>query len=202
MPAITSIKPQKDGKRVNIYLDGEYGFGLDLENFVKLGLKVEQEFTDEEIEKIIKKAEFQKVYDKILRFASLRPRSEKEYIGWLRKHKVHEKLHEELFNKLKYLEFLNDKKFAVWWIGQRQAFRPKSKRILSQELRLKGIKREIIDEVLSETKLDELGTAKKLLAKKKYLWERLNSREKRVKMSNYLVRNGFGWDVIREVLDM
>jgi len=202
MPAITSIKPQKNGKRVNIYLDGEYGFGLDLENFVKLGLKVEQEFTDEEIEKIIKKAEFQKVYDKILRFGSLRPRSEKEYRGWLRKHKVHEKLREELFNKLKYLEFLNDKKFAVWWIGQRQAFRPKSKRILSQELRLKGIKREIIDEVLSETKLDELGTAKKLLAKKKYLWERLNSREKRVKMSNYLVRNGFGWDVIREVLDM
>ena len=74
MPAITSIKPQKNGKRVNIYLDGEYGFGLDLENFVKLGLKVEQEFTDEEIEKIIKKAEFQKVYDKILRFGSLRPR--------------------------------------------------------------------------------------------------------------------------------
>ena len=73
MPIITSIKPQKNGKRVNIYLDEEFGFGLDLENFVKLGLKVEQKLSEDEVEEIVKKAEFQKVYDKILRFASLRP---------------------------------------------------------------------------------------------------------------------------------
>src|SRR4030042_45018 len=80
MSVITSIKPQKNNKRVNIYLDGKFGFGIDLENFVKLGLKVEQSLEDEEIKKIIKKAEFQKTYDYLLKFAMLRPRSEKEII--------------------------------------------------------------------------------------------------------------------------
>ena len=78
MPIITSIKPQKNNKRVNIYLDNEFGFGLDLENFVKFHLKVDQELTDEQITKIVKDAEFQKILDKLLRFAMLRPRSKKE----------------------------------------------------------------------------------------------------------------------------
>ena len=48
MPTITSIKPQRNQKRVNIYLDGKFGFGIDLENLVTLRLRVEQELTEEE----------------------------------------------------------------------------------------------------------------------------------------------------------
>src|SRR3990170_3150167 len=126
MPIITSIEPQKNNKRVNIYLDGKFGFGLDLENFVKLGLKVEQELSEKEVKEIIKQSEFQKTYDKILRFTSLRPRSEKEFRYWLKKHKVPKSIHEDLFNRLKRLDFLNDKKFAVWWVEQRLQFKFKS----------------------------------------------------------------------------
>jgi len=69
MPTVTSIKPQRNGKRVNVYLDGKFGFGIDLENYVTLGLKVEQELSEAEVETIIKKAEFQKTLDKLLKFA-------------------------------------------------------------------------------------------------------------------------------------
>ena len=201
MPIITSIKTQRNQKRVSIYLDYKFGFGLDLETFVKLGLKVEQELSEEKIEKIVKEGEFQQVYDKILRFGSLRPRSENEYIYWLRKHNVHKSFHEELFNRLKRLEFLNDKKFAAWWVDQRQAFRPKSARALRFELRGKGIDKDIIDEVLSETKVDEVQIAKRLIEKKKYMWEKLDDFTARKKMSEYLARRGFNWEVIRSVLD-
>lgn len=200
MPTITSIKPQKNQKRVNIYLDGKFGFGLDLENFIKFGLKVGQELNQDEMEKIIKKAEFQKTYDKILKFAALRPRSGKEFKDWIKRHKVHPSLHEELFNRLKRLDFLNDKKFALWWVGQRQTFRPKSKVVLEQELRLKGIEKKIIEEVFEELKIDEVVTAKKLLGKKNYLWENLSDFEARKKKAEFLRRMGFDWDVIREVL--
>ena len=200
MPTITSIKPQKNQKRLNIYLDGEFGFGLDLENFVKLGLKVEQKLTDLEVKEIVQKAEFQKVYDKILRFASIRPRSEKEFHSWLNKHRVHKSFQEDLFNRLKRLDFLNDKKFAIWWIDQRTQFRPKSKRILSQELKIKGVDREIIDEVLQEAHVDEFTAAKRILEKKKYMWERLKGFEKRVKISNFLSRKGYSWETIRKVV--
>ncbi len=201
MPAITSIKLQENKRRVNLFLDGRFGFGLDLETFVKHRLKVEQELSDEEVRKIIKESEFQNVYDKILKFAALRPRSEKEYRFWLKKHKVHKSLHQELFDRLKRLDFLNDKKFTVWWIEQRQQFRPKSKRILDQELRIKGIDKEIVDEVLGEEEVDEAFAARQILKKKKYMWKNLEGFKKRVKMSNFLARNGYSWDTIRKVVN-
>ncbi len=201
MADITQIKPQKNKKRVNIYLDGKFAFGLDLINYMKLGLKVGQEYSEDEIEEIVKKAEFQKTLDKLLRFATLRPRSEKEITTWLKKKKVHESIHKGLFNRLKRLDLLDDEKFAKWWVEQRQNFRPKSKRILKYELRSKGINNDTIENVLFEIEVDEVKIAKDILDKKKYKWERLKGFEKRRKMSEFLARKGFGWDVIKKVID-
>jgi len=200
MAIVTAIKPQKNNKRVNIYLDGKFGFGIDLENFVTLGLKVDQELTDEEITEIIKKAEFQKTLDKLLRFATLRPRSEKEIRDYFKRKRVHQSIWEELFNRLKRLELVDDAKFALWWVEQRQAFRPKPKRILSNELRTKGIKKEIIENVLAEVKIDEIKMARELLDKKAYKWHALPRRQAGQKMFQYLAGKGFGWEVIEKLL--
>jgi len=54
VPVITVISLQKSKNRVNIYLDGKFGFGIDLDNFVKLNLKVEQDLSEEEIETYLK----------------------------------------------------------------------------------------------------------------------------------------------------
>ena len=202
MPIITAIKPQKNKKRVNIHLDGKFGFGIDLENFVKLGLKVEQELPEREVEEIIKKAEFQKTYDKLVRFTTLRPRSEKEVNDWLRKYKVHKSIHKELFIRLKRLDLLDDRKFAQWWVEQRITFRPRGKRALSFELRQKGIDRDLINQILSEVKIDEQKIACQLLKKKKYKWEKLGKLKARKKMSEFLARKGFSWAVIKESIDV
>ena len=160
MPVITSIKQQKDKNRVNVYLDDKFGFGIDLDNFVLLHLKINQELTDKEIEEIVKKAEFQKTFDKLLRFAMVRPRSEKEIRDYFRRKKVHESLHVKLFEKLRHFELIDDEKFAKWWIDQRANFKPKPKRILIQELRIKGIDKEIIDKVMGVEVVDEEKMAK------------------------------------------
>jgi regulatory protein len=199
MSVITSIKQQKNKNRVNVYLDDKFGFGIDLDNFVLLHLKVDQELTEKEVEEIVKKAEYQKTLDKLLRFAMVRPRSEKEIRDYFRRKKVHESMHEKLFEKLKHLELLDDEKFAKWWVEQRQNFKPKPKRILNQELRIKGIDKETIDEVLSEEVVDEEKMAKELLAKKAYKWKSLEPREARQKMSQYLFGKGFSWDTIEKV---
>ena len=200
MPVITSIKQQKNKDRVNVYLDDKFGFGIDLDNFVLLHLKVDQELTEKEIEDIVKKAEFQKTLDKLLRFAMVRPRSEKEVTDYFRRKKVHESLHDKLLEKLKHLELIDDEKFAKWWIEQRQAFRPKPKRILDQELRIKGVDREIVQRILGEEDVDEEKMAKELIEKKSYKWKNLPTRESRQKKSQYLAGKGFSWDVIEKVL--
>jgi regulatory protein len=200
MPTITSVKPQKRKNRVNVYLDDKFGFGLELQTLLKHNLKVKQELSDEKIEKIVKESEFQTVYDKLLKFASLRPRSKKEFDTWLKKHKVHISLHKDLFNRLKHLDFLDDKKFAAWWVQQRQAFRPKSVRALRSELKSKGIDRKIIKEALNNEGVNEYAAAKKILYKKKYRWKKYQGFEKRVKMSNFLARKGYSWDTVKKVI--
>ena len=199
MPTITSIKQQKNKDRVNVYLDDEFGFGIDLDNFVLLHLKVDQELTEKEVEEIVKKAEFQKTLDKLLRFVMVRPRSEREVRDYFRRKKVHESLHEELFEKLKHLELIDDEKFAKWWVEQRQAYKPKPKRILNQELRIKGISKEVIDQVLGEEEVDEEKMARELIEKKAYKWKGLEPRLTRQKMSQYLAGKGFTWEVIERV---
>jgi len=200
VPVITSIKQQKNKGRVNVYLDDEFGFGIDLDNFVLLHLKVNQELTEKEVKEIIRKAEFQKSLDKLLRFAMVRPRSEKEFRDYYRRKEVHESLHKDLFEKLKHFELVDDVKFAKWWVEQRQNFKPKAKRVLQMELRQKGISKEIVDEILGSTIVDEEKMAKEILKKKSYKWKSLPTREARQKISQYLAGKGFSWDVIEKVL--
>lgn len=200
MPVITSIKQQKNKDRVNVYLDDEFGFGIDLDNFVLLHLKVNQVLSEAEVEEIVKKAEFQKTLDKLLRFATVRPRSEKEIRDYFKRKKHHISIYDALLEKLKHFELVDDEKFAKWWVEQRQEFKPKPKRVLIQELRIKGIDKEIIDKVLSEEEVDEEKMARELIEKKAYKWKNLPPREARMKMSQYLAGKGFSWDVIEKVI--
>ncbi len=200
MPIITSIKQQKAKNRVNVYLDGHFGFGIDLDNFVKLGLRVGQELTDAEVAEIVKKAEFQKNLDKVLRFATLRPRSEKEIRDYFKRKKYHISIYDSLLEKLKHFELLDDFKFAKWWVDQRQNFKPKPTRILKIELTQKGIVKEIIENVLGETKVDEEKMAKELIERKSYKWKNLEPRIAKQKMSQYLAGKGFNWEIIKNVV--
>jgi len=41
---------------------------------------------------------------------------------------------------------------------------------------------------------------RKLISKYKYKWEKISGLEKRKKVSEFLLRRGFGWEIIRKVL--
>lgn len=200
MPEVTLLKPQKNGKRVNVYLDGAFGFGIDLDNLVINHIKIGTLLTDEEVQKIIRKAEFQKTLDKLLRFATLRPRSEKEIDDYLKRKKVHESMWEDLFEKLKHFELLDDAKFAKWWVDQRLAFKKISGKVLKLELFKKGIDKEIIENVLEETPIDEEKMARELLERRAYKWDGLPEREAKQKKFQYLAGKGFNWEIVEKIL--
>ncbi len=202
MPVITSIKQQRNKNRINVYLDNKFGFGIDLDNFVLLHLKVGQTVTETELEQTVKKAEFQKTWDKVLKFATLRPRSEKEIQDYFKRKKYHISIYDSLLEKLRHFELLGDKKFAEWWVEQRIQFKSKSKRVIQMELRQKGVEKEIIDEVLGETKIDEEKMARELIEKKAYKWKGLDPRSARQKMSQYLAGRGFNWEIISKIVNL
>lgn len=195
MPIITSIKSQKNKNRVNIYLDNKFGFGIDLDNFVLLKLKIGQELTDNEITKIIKKSEFQKILEKLYKFATLRPRSVKEITDYLSRKKVSKVIWSDLFSPLKNYHLVDDTAFARWWVDQRQTYSPKSLRVLIQELRLKGISKEIIQDTLQDSQIDEKDIALSHLQKRRLHWQALPEEKRPQKMLEYLIRQGFTFEV-------
>ena len=201
MPFVTSVKPQKNNKRLNIFIDSKFSFGIDLDNFVKFKLKEGQEVSDNEIEKIIKASEFSKSLDKLIRFAMVRPRSEKEIKDYFKRKKVPTTLQEELFYRLKSLNLLDDLEFTKWWVEQRRDYSNKSKRQITFELKNKGVNKEIIDTVISEQPFDDNEMAYVLILKNEHKWVRFDTKIKKQKIAAYLSSKGFDWDNINYAID-
>ena len=168
---------------------------------------------------VLKEGEFQKIYDKVLRFLSFRPRSEKEIKDYLAKKGVGGQIKKMVIKKLKRVKLLDDKKFAWWWIEQREGFRPSGRRLLEQELRKKGVGRETVEEILTnffqkEKEKETWDTiaprfyssfeyklALKAAKKKLSRYQKLPPFKFRQKMGAFLSRRGFSWEVIKGVVD-
>lgn len=209
MPQITDIRPQTHlrrgyggQKRFNIFLDGKYAFSLPAESLIKAELKIDDHLSSQEIDNLIKENEFLKVYDRVLKFLSFRPRSEKELEDYFHRQAVGEKTKKMVLAKLKHLGFINDKEFARWWVEQRTVFRPKGKRAIEMELRQKGVPQEIItNNQLLISNSDERELAKRAVSKKLKVWENYPQEIIRKKLSAYLLRRGFSWETIEKVID-
>ena len=207
MSEVTAIEPQKKKPdRFNVFVDGKFAFGLDAETLVKSGLKVGQEVSEKEIEKLVFENETNKLVDKALRFLSFRPRSEREVRDRLRRklgkksQPSLDKVIDNVLNRLKHLDYINDEEFAKWWVGQRQTHSPRGSRLIRSELFQKGIAQEIIDKVLPEDEEGEVEQALKTAKKKLRSYQKLDPQEFKQKMGQYLARRGFGWEVVNETL--
>lgn len=204
MPQITRIVQQKDQNRVNVYLDGKFAFGITLESLLQNSLSVGKELTKEQIDSLKEQSSQDKIFARALRFVTSRPHSEKEIRLWFRRKKLDKDtgLQEKVLDRLKKLGLVNDLAFAKWWIEQRTTFRPKPERVMKQELRMKGIKDEIIEEALEDTETDtDIEIAKKLALKR---WERLKTLPGNVakqKLLQFLAGRGFSYDVARDAID-
>lgn len=200
MPEISAIEPQKRKRgRFNIFVDGEFAFGLDEATLVRENLKIGQKITEDKIQKLIEENEIGKILDKVYRFLSYRPRSEKEIKDYLKKKNVGLKVEEAVLVRLKKLKLVDDQEFARWWIDSRSKGKPKGKIVLQRELWQKGIEREIAQKLLG--KQDELTLAQKAAAKKLKSFKNLPRREFYQKMGAYLVRRGFEWETAKSVID-
>ncbi len=142
----------------------------------------------------------EKYLQKALKFISIRPRSQKEILDYLkRKIPRNLKLRNLVLKNLERLDLVDDQAFVLWWLDQRNTFRPKGKRALLQELRQKGIERELVENSLAD--LDELPLARRVALKKTKILDKLPYLERKQKLSAFLARRGFGWSIISKILD-
>src|SRR4030067_2768902 len=143
--------------------------------------------------------EFTTLFEKLVKFATLRPRSQKEITDYFQRKRVSSETQILLLAKLKSFGFVDDVDFTRWWVDQRLAFRQTGEKLLKNELRLKGISDETILSVFKEKDIvkDQKKIANEFMSKKINRYKQLPKNEFRKKVYGLLLRNGFDWDIAK-----
>jgi regulatory protein len=190
---ITALKVQKrNTQRVNVFLDGEFAFGLS--RIVAAWLQVGQQISEEEIAVLKAKETYEAAFQQTLVFLNYRPRSEAEVRRNLAEHQFLEVVISETIERLRRSELLDDQRFAQAWVENRSEFRPRSRRALQMELRQRGLAEQAIEEALEAIDDDELAYQAACKQARKYKeaeWPVF-----RTKMTNFLARRGFHYGAI------
>ncbi|MDZ4670438.1 MAG: RecX family transcriptional regulator [Phototrophicales bacterium] len=197
MAIVTALEVQKRNKeRVNVYLDGEFAFGLTLIEAAKL--RRGQTLTDAQIVDLRNDDEINKAYDHAVFFLGYRPRSTSE----VRKNLVDKGYSDEAIEaclmKLTEQTYLDDESFARYWVSNRSEFKPRGARALRMELRQKGIADTIISTVLEDQDMhDDAYRAAQTKARR---YRGKSQAEFKHKVGQFLARRGFDYRTSETIL--
>lgn len=193
---VTALKAQRAKDRVNVYLDGEFAFGLALIH--ALWLKIGQTLSDEDIAQLKAADTLEKAQQRAVNFIAYRPRTEREVRQRLKKAGADEETIISVVERLKGAGLLDDEAFGKAWVESRLRSNPRSRRMLAWELRQKGVGNEEVEAALEGVNDEEAAMR---AAKKR--WPRVQSlepRERKRKLMEFLARNGFDYQTIEFVI--
>lgn len=194
---ITDIKQQvRQQSRFSVFLGGKYAFSLSDSQIRLSGLTVGQEITEEDLVKWKVESNEGKVLDRTLRWLAIRARSEWELSDYLKRKEVNDDLAQKIINQIKDFGYINDKSFAESWVRNRRLLKSVSIKRLRQELYLKHIESDVVDEVLAEDETDDLSVLNELIEKKQHQARYQDEQ----KLIAYLARQGFYYGDIKEAL--
>ncbi len=199
---ITSIEPQKNRKdRVSIFVDGEFAFGLSLDALALLGLKKGDSVTAEQLAQWRETAIYDEAKTAAFTILARRIHSEKEVRQKLREKKFPAEIIEKVITRLYEMNLLNDAHFAGALVRDKLKRTPIGKSALKSKLFQKGIAKETIDDVLSETDLNSEELCTKAAERKlKTLAKEPDAQKRKQKLVQFLMRRGFEWETIRNTL--
>ncbi len=204
---VTGIERQKrHPDRVNLYLDGEFAFGLHQEVLLKAGLRKGDNLTPGDVEALKAREEFSLAKRKAHRLISYRMRSERELKSRLLAEEFDPATVDRVLEDLRNARLVDDAAFARAFVHDAQMRKPTGRRLLTQQLRLRGIAKEIVDETIGGRADPESEETLALAAARKYLRRSRPSGDARSRellrgrTARFLERRGFDWAVIRSVL--
>jgi regulatory protein len=153
---------------------------------------------------------YQTLLSSAFRYVSIRSRSEKELKTFLLQKakikKIEEKFVGEVFERMRELGYIDDKKFAESLLLSQTAGKPKGPRVIKQALKQKGISDEIVETVFLDsshlfTEESSYLLAQKALGKKGEQYKKLDPISCQRKVHDFLFRRGFSSSIIRRLVD-
>jgi regulatory protein len=136
-----------------------------------------------------------------VRFLGYRPRSAAEVLSYLTRRGYSTAVVEKTLEKLRSLNYVNDKTFARNWARSRSENRGHGPKRIEQELRTKGIGPVLIRETVCEVFApgEEAEKAKILLARR-FKNQKINDPKILRRAATFLQRRGYSADIIFDLL--
>ena len=202
MAVITKIESQKKNQdRVNIYVNNEFFMAIYTELVYSFNLKKGIEIDENNLKNLLKDEMYIKAKNKALNILSKADQSEKKI-----KEKLSSEFEEDTIDKvidfLKRNNFINDEILAQKIVNTNINLNKCGKNKIKQNLYIKGIDKNSIDDALSEIDDNIEYENAMYLAKKRY--NRIKNEDKRKiyqKISQHLAYKGFNYDIIKRVLN-
>jgi len=194
---ITALEPQKrNPDRVNVYLDGEFAFGL--ARRVAEDLRIGATLSPAQVEELNAADAVEVAMLRAWNLLSYRARTEQELRDRLAKYGFDQPVIDDVLNRMQQNGYVDDDDFAARWVENRSEFRPRGARLLRLELRQKGVDSNKIDQAVDG--LDEAALAERAARKRARRYKDLDWEEFRKKMLGFLSRRGFNYDHIRAAI--
>lgn len=200
MAIVTSIRATRGRSRlVTVSLDSGEALELTVDVVVEKRLKVGQSLSGPSVHELLQEDSAQRCYTAAIRSLSYRARSEVEVRLKLRQRSFDADAIEQAIARLRRQGLVDDQAFARFWKDSRQSVRPRSGRMVTQELRQKGISAEVAQGIASEVDDDE--SAYSAARKRAPRLAALDHAEFQRLLSGYLTRRGFSYEVARKTVD-
>lgn len=194
MNIITKLEPC--GNRIKIYIDQEFAFILYKGEVRKFHLEENTEISKE-------------TYDDIMEVLYKRCKERALYIlenSFKTVKQINDKLKQGLYPQevidkvMKFLteyNFVNDYQYASMYIEYKSA--SKSRRQILQELMIKGIAKDVIEDALCDSGYSDLVSLKNIIDKKISRYD-VNDRRQLQKFYQYLVGKGYSYSDVKKML--
>lgn len=200
---ITAIEIQEhDRTRRNVFLDGEFAFGIHQQVLAESGIGLGDYLTAQDVRRLLDAERRHQATQKALRLLSVRSRSEKELRTRLEQAGFGQAADATL-RTLRRAGLVDDLQFALSYARSRMATRPCGEFLLRRELREKGIAEETIDAAVAEAyrEKDQRQLAYELASKKKRLMGNTDQDKAQRRVADFLVRRGFAWELVSEIME-
>lgn len=199
---ITALQPQATNpNRINLFVDDHFLMGVNELIVLRLALEVGQELSPAQLEQLRSEEALQQAVDRAFNYLSFRPRSREEVRRYLRRKETPPELIEPVMARLDKLDLVDDRSFTSFWIETREQFSPRGARALKNELRMKGVEREVVDEMVGDEQDEE--RAMRAGHKKAFSLVRLPNMDYptfRNRLGSFLQRRGFGYGVVSKTV--
>ena len=199
------VRIVKKGKNdVTIYFDNDTVMFLNVEVFLKNGLKKGDEISDDRFSFLIDQNKLFHIKQKAFRLLGRRQHSSSELRRKLWDRDYEQKLIDEVLNDLTKNGYIDDTEFIRAFMDEKSRTKNWSRKRIKSELIKRGLNQSLIDKI-SREQTDESDNDNAIrVAKKKFevfTKRNLEPKELRNKLSTYLFSKGFDYDLIKTVVD-